>query len=107
VRRNLIIRLSRSACSAFFSGLEVIHETATILSEATGELVGNISRYLKVLAAAGVIEEVPELAKNRRERWWRTAKASHDGALDPGRLLDREFDHIDTESARRTRQPDR
>jgi hypothetical protein len=78
VRRNLIIRLSRSVCSAFFSGLEVIHETATILSQATAELVGNISCYLKVLAAADVIEEVPELAKNRRERWWRTAKASYD-----------------------------
>ncbi|MDX6237072.1 MAG: hypothetical protein QOG10_1887 [Kribbellaceae bacterium] len=51
--------------------------TATKLSEATGELVGNVSHHLKVLAAAGVIEEAPELAKNRRERWWRSAKASY------------------------------
>jgi DNA-binding transcriptional ArsR family regulator len=51
--------------------------TATRLAEATGELVGNISHHLKVLAAAGVIEEAPELAKNRRERWWRNAHASY------------------------------
>ncbi|MDX6250711.1 MAG: hypothetical protein QOF10_4071 [Kribbellaceae bacterium] len=51
--------------------------TASRLAEATGELVGNISHHLKVLAAAGVIEEAPELAKNRRERWWRAAKASY------------------------------
>lgn len=49
--------------------------TASRLAEATGELVGNVSHHLKVLAAAGVIEEAPELARNRRERWWRTAKA--------------------------------
>jgi DNA-binding transcriptional ArsR family regulator len=50
--------------------------TASRLAEATGELVGNVSHHLKVLAAAGVIEEAPELAKNRRERWWRSAHAS-------------------------------
>jgi DNA-binding transcriptional ArsR family regulator len=57
--------------------LDLLHvdgpATATRLAEATGELVGNISHHLKVLAAAGVIEEAPELAKNRRERWWRVA----------------------------------
>lgn len=51
--------------------------TASRLAEATGELVGNVSHHLKVLAAAGVIEEAPELAKNRRERWWRNAHASY------------------------------
>ncbi|WBQ01843.1 ArsR/SmtB family transcription factor [Kribbella sp. CA-293567] len=51
--------------------------TASRLAEATGELVGNISHHLKVLAAAGVIVEAPELAKSRRERWWRTAHASY------------------------------
>jgi DNA-binding transcriptional ArsR family regulator len=51
--------------------------TVSRLAEATGELVGNISHHLKVLAAAGVIEEAPELAKNRRERWWRRARASY------------------------------
>ncbi|WP_041289357.1 ArsR/SmtB family transcription factor [Kribbella flavida] len=51
--------------------------TASRLAEATGELVGNVSHHLKVLAAAGVIEEAPELARTRRERWWRSAKASY------------------------------
>ncbi len=55
--------------------------TASRLAEATGELVGNISHHLKVLAAAGVIEEAPELAKNRRERWWRSAKASYSWSI--------------------------
>ncbi len=50
--------------------------TASRLAGATGELVGNVSHHLKVLAAAGVIEEAPELAKNRRERWWKVAEAS-------------------------------
>ncbi|GAA0945787.1 helix-turn-helix domain-containing protein [Kribbella koreensis] len=49
--------------------------TASRLAEATGELVGNVSHHLKVLATAGVIAEVPELAKTRRERWWRVATA--------------------------------
>src|SRR4051812_14939910 len=51
--------------------------TASQLAERTGELVGNISHHLKVLAAAGVIEEAPELATNRRERWWRHARAAY------------------------------
>jgi DNA-binding transcriptional ArsR family regulator len=51
--------------------------TASRLAEATGELVGNVSHHLKVLAAAGVIEEAPELAKNRRERWWRSVRGSY------------------------------
>jgi DNA-binding transcriptional ArsR family regulator len=45
--------------------------TATVLAERTGQAVGNISHHLRVLAAAGLIEEVPELARDRRERWWR------------------------------------
>ncbi|MEV5967461.1 helix-turn-helix domain-containing protein [Kribbella sp. NPDC051952] len=51
--------------------------TASQLAERTGELVGNISHHLKVLATAGVIEEAPELAKNRRERWWRSTRSSY------------------------------
>uniref|UniRef100_UPI003F498E05 ArsR/SmtB family transcription factor n=1 Tax=Nonomuraea bangladeshensis TaxID=404385 RepID=UPI003F498E05 len=45
--------------------------TASVLSEHTTEAVGNVSHHLRVLAAAGLIEEAPELARNRRERWWR------------------------------------
>ncbi len=50
--------------------------TASQLAGRTGELVGNISHHLKVLAVAGVIEEAPELAKDRRERWWRSVRSS-------------------------------
>jgi DNA-binding transcriptional ArsR family regulator len=49
--------------------------TASRLAERTGELVGNISHHLKVLAGAGLVEEAPELAKDRRERWWRAGAA--------------------------------
>ena len=45
--------------------------TASMLAEATGQAVGNVSHHLKVLASAELIEEAPELARDRRERWWR------------------------------------
>jgi DNA-binding transcriptional ArsR family regulator len=45
--------------------------TASALAERTGQAVGNISHHLRVLGAAGLIEEAPELARDRRERWWR------------------------------------
>jgi DNA-binding transcriptional ArsR family regulator len=50
--------------------------TASLLAERTGQAVGNISHHLKVLANCELIVEVPELAKDRRERWWRRAPAS-------------------------------
>ncbi|WP_326566593.1 helix-turn-helix domain-containing protein [Amycolatopsis rhabdoformis] len=45
--------------------------TASTLAERTASAVGNISHHLKVLSAAGLVEEAPELARDRRERWWR------------------------------------
>lgn len=45
--------------------------TASVLSERTQQAVGNISHHLRVLAQAGLIEEAPEKARDRRERWWR------------------------------------
>jgi DNA-binding transcriptional ArsR family regulator len=45
--------------------------TASVLAQRTGQAVGNISHHLRTLAAADLIEEVPELARDRRERWWR------------------------------------
>jgi DNA-binding transcriptional ArsR family regulator len=44
---------------------------ASVLADRTGQAVGNISHHLRVLAGAGLIEEAPELARDRRERWWR------------------------------------
>ena len=45
--------------------------TGSVLAERTGQAAGNISHHMKVLAAAGLVEEAPELANDRRERWWR------------------------------------
>src|SRR3954454_20623837 len=45
--------------------------TASLLAERTGQAVGNISHHLHTLAACELIEEAPELARDRRERWWR------------------------------------
>ncbi|MEU8117788.1 helix-turn-helix domain-containing protein [Spirillospora sp. NPDC049024] len=47
--------------------------TASVLADRTDQAVANISHHLKVLAAAGLIAEAPELARDRRERWWRLA----------------------------------
>jgi DNA-binding transcriptional ArsR family regulator len=45
--------------------------TASLLAQRTSQAVGNISHHLHALAAADLIEEVPELARDRREHWWR------------------------------------
>jgi DNA-binding transcriptional ArsR family regulator len=45
--------------------------TSTTLAEALSQNTGTTSYHLRVLADAGIIEEVPELASGR-ERWWRT-----------------------------------
>jgi DNA-binding transcriptional ArsR family regulator len=45
--------------------------TASLLAERIGQAVGNVSHHLHTLAACELIEEVPELARDRRERWWR------------------------------------
>jgi DNA-binding transcriptional ArsR family regulator len=45
--------------------------TASVLAERTGQAVGNVSHHLRTLAACDLIAEAPELARDRRERWWR------------------------------------
>jgi DNA-binding transcriptional ArsR family regulator len=45
--------------------------TASALAQRTGQAVGSASHHLKVLAEAELVVEAPELAKDRRERWWR------------------------------------
>ena len=49
--------------------------TASGLAQRTGQAVGSASHHLKVLSEAGLVEEAPELAKDRRERWWRLVDA--------------------------------
>lgn len=50
--------------------------TSTTLAGALGESTGTTSYHLRVLADAGVIEEVPGQG-NGRERWWRTFPVDH------------------------------
>jgi DNA-binding transcriptional ArsR family regulator len=45
--------------------------TSTTIAEALAENTGTTSYHLRILADAGVIEEVPDQT-NGRERWWRT-----------------------------------
>src|ERR1700760_2669893 len=56
--------------------------TASALAQATDQAVGNISHHLKVLAGAGLIAEAPELARDRRERWWRPTSRSFSWSSD-------------------------
>jgi DNA-binding transcriptional ArsR family regulator len=44
--------------------------TASQLAAHVGVAVGSVSHHMKVLAGVGFVREVPELAKDRRERWW-------------------------------------
>jgi DNA-binding transcriptional ArsR family regulator len=50
--------------------------TASHLAQLTDQAVGNVSHHLRVLGTAGLIEEAPELARDRRERWWRRSSES-------------------------------
>jgi DNA-binding transcriptional ArsR family regulator len=50
--------------------------TASGLAARTDQAVGNVSHHLKILAAARLIQEAPELARDRRERWWRLTSPS-------------------------------
>ncbi|MGK5741776.1 ArsR/SmtB family transcription factor [Micromonospora sp. URMC 103] len=45
--------------------------TVGLLAERTGQAPANVSHHLKMLAAAELVAEAPELARDRRERWWR------------------------------------
>lgn len=45
--------------------------TVSMVAERTGQAVANISHHLKVLGGCDLVAEAPELARDRRERWWR------------------------------------
>lgn len=62
--------------------------TASLLAERTGQAVGNVSHHMRVLGEAGLVEVAPDLARDRRERWWRLVApglrwATQDFAEDP------------------------
>ena len=48
--------------------------TATALGERLGEVPALVSYHLRQLGVHGFVEEAPELARDRRERWWRAAQ---------------------------------
>lgn len=48
--------------------------TASILANEFDDAIGSISHHLKQLAAGGLIEEEPELARDARERWWKPVR---------------------------------
>jgi DNA-binding transcriptional ArsR family regulator len=50
--------------------------TVGTLAEQTELRVGSVSHHLKMLARTGLIEEASELARDRRESWWRIVRAS-------------------------------
>lgn len=57
--------------------LEVVeHARAADLAEGLGEPANSISFHLRVLAKAGIIEEAPELARDRRDRVWKQSVGS-------------------------------
>lgn len=45
--------------------------TASTLAAASGQPVNNVSHHLRTMATAGLIEDAPDLVRDRRERWWR------------------------------------
>ncbi|MEU7893401.1 helix-turn-helix domain-containing protein [Nonomuraea sp. NPDC049152] len=55
---------------------EIGPATVGMLAERVGEAVGGVSYHLQQLAKYGLVAEVPELARDKRERWWRFAHVS-------------------------------
>ncbi|MFI6901610.1 ArsR/SmtB family transcription factor [Nonomuraea sp. NPDC050394] len=55
--------------------LLLVHEagpaTVGMLAERLAQPVGVVSYHMRQLALHGLVTEVPELARDRRERWWR------------------------------------
>ena len=50
--------------------------TASSLAERTDQHVGKFRHHIRAMADVGLVEEAPELAKDRRERWWRLVAGS-------------------------------
>ncbi|GAB7192187.1 helix-turn-helix domain-containing protein [Kineococcus sp. NUM-3379] len=51
------------------SGPRTVGQLCAVLDEAPG----SVSYHVGKLAAAGLVEQAPHLARDRRERWWRAA----------------------------------
>jgi DNA-binding transcriptional ArsR family regulator len=51
-------------------------QTVGMLSDIVDDAVGSVSYHISKLAQHGFVVEAPELARDRRERWWRAAHES-------------------------------
>lgn len=56
--------------------------TVGALASATGSAAGSVSFHVRTLVEHGLVVEVPELARDRRERWW--AATSRTTSWEPG-----------------------
>jgi DNA-binding transcriptional ArsR family regulator len=50
--------------------------TASSLAEKTDQAIANVSHHLRVLGTSNLIVQAPELARDKRERWWRMPTGS-------------------------------
>jgi len=50
--------------------------TASVIAQRMDLAIGSVSHHLKVLAEVDLVSEAPELARDRRERWWRLSAPS-------------------------------
>ena len=67
------------------------HARAADLAKALGEPANSVSFHLRVLAKAGLIEEAPEFARDKRDRVWRRVIQQFTvapGLADAGALFD-------------------
>jgi DNA-binding transcriptional ArsR family regulator len=65
-------------------------QSVGMLSDLVDEAPGSISYHIGKLAQFGFVEEAPELARDKRERWWRSVHAvtswdPHQALADPER----------------------
>ncbi|MGR0321073.1 helix-turn-helix domain-containing protein [Agromyces sp. ZXT2-3] len=74
--------------------------TVGMIADQTGESAGSISYHVATLAKHGFVEEAPELARDRRERWWRAAHEMT--SWDTLEFLDDPARHAASEALRRT-----
>ncbi len=74
-------------------------QSVGMLCDIVDEAPGSISYHIGKLAAFGFVEEAPELARDRRERWWR---AAHERTVwEPLAVLDDPERHAATSTLRR------
>ena len=74
-------------------------QSVGMLSQVVDEAPASVSYHLGTLASYGFVEEAPELARDRRERWWRAAHART--SWEPLHALDDPEKHAASDALRR------